>query len=179
MSRLVAVEYLSLDGVFESPGWSGPYFDEEVQKFQYDNLFGSDALVLGRLTYEAFAAAWPGMATDEQGFGERMNSLPKHVVTSSTATPEWNASFITGDVDAQITELKNSDGGDLLINGSGDLVTYLTSKGLIDEYRFMIFPIILGQGRRLFPEGVGELPLRLTKSQVTPSGVAILTYEPA
>ena len=178
MSKLVAVEYLSLDGVFDEPGWSGPYFNDEVGAFQTNNLFGSDAMLLGRKTYEGFARAWPTMPDDEQGFGKRMNALPKFVVTKSTAAPEWNATFLSGDIDAQISALKANPGGDLLLNGSGELLTYLSSRGLVDEYRFMVFPILLGKGRRLFPENVGELPLRLTKSQITSSGVAILTYEP-
>ncbi len=178
MSKLAAVEYLSLDGIFESPGWSGPYFDSEVSDFQYENLFASDALVLGRVTYEGFSAAWPSMTEDERGFGERMNSLPKHVASTTLASAAWNASLLEGDVGNAIAALKRVPGNDLLLNGSGILFNYLSRKGLIDEYRFMIYPVIVGIGRPLFTHGGARRGLTLMKSRLTPSGVAILTYVP-
>jgi dihydrofolate reductase len=178
MGKVVAVEYLSLDGVMENPGWSGPYFNDEVAKFQYDNLFGSDALLLGRVTYEGFKAAWPS-ATDEQGFADRMNSLPKYVVTTTLTEGEWNATLLTGEVPDEVARLRKEFDGTLLINGSGALFRTLHAAGLIDEYRFMIFPVVLGIGKRLFPEGSADGAMKLVKSQVTGSGVAILSYRPA
>jgi dihydrofolate reductase len=175
MGALIAVEYTSVDGVMAEPGWSGPYFNDEVAQFQYDNLFGADALLLGRVTYEGFKAAWPAMEGDEQGFGVRMNTMPKYVATTTLTEPEWNATFLAGDVAEAVAQLKQSDRR-LLLNGSADLFNYLSGKGLIDEYRIMIFPVIVGAGKRLFAEGSSAPQLALTKSQITTSGVAILTY---
>jgi dihydrofolate reductase len=177
MGKLIAVEYLSVDGVMENPGWSGPYFNDEVAKFQEDNLFESDALLLGRVTYEGFAAAWPSMGGDPVGFGDRMNALPKYVATTTLTEPEWNADFIEGDVAEAVAALKAQPGLTLLLNGSAELFRYLSAHGLIDEYRFMIFPVVVGDGKRLFDEG-GELALDLVKTEITSSGVAILTYVP-
>lgn len=177
MGRIVAVEYLTLDGVMEEPTWSGPYFNEEVQDFQYDNLFGSDALLLGRVTYEGFKSAWPSM-TDERGFAERMNNLPKYVSTSTLTEPEWNATLMAGDPAEAVARLRREFDGTLLVNGSGRLFLALHGAGLIDEYRFMYFPIVRGHGLRLFPEGSAAAGLVLVKSQITRSGVALLTYQP-
>jgi dihydrofolate reductase len=177
MGKIVAVEYVSLDGVMEEPSWSGPYFNEELQKFQYDNLFESDALLLGRVTYEGFKSAWPGMS-DEAGFADRMNGLPKHVATTTLMEPEWNASFIRGDVAEAVTRLKGAN-RTLLINGSAQLVNYLGGHGLIDEYRLMIYPVLVGGGRRLFDADGPKGAFTLTKSRTTESGVTILNYIPA
>src|SRR5215471_7058717 len=113
MSTVVAVEYLSLDGVMEEPRWSGPYFNDEVSEFQYDNLFGSSALLLGRVTYEGFKSSWPTM-TDEAGFADRMNALPKYVASSTLDRGEWNATLLTGDVVDEVTRLKRDVSGSLL-----------------------------------------------------------------
>jgi dihydrofolate reductase len=176
MSTVVAVEYLSLDGVMEEPHWSGPYFNDEVAEFQYNNLFSSDALLLGRVTYEGFKSAWPTM-TDERGFADRMNGMPKYVSSSTLDTGEWNATLLKGDPAEQVTALKRDVEGTLLINGSAQLFQALHAAGLIDEYRFMIYPIVVGTGGHLFAEG-GAGGLKLVKSQITDSGVAILTYHP-
>ena len=177
MGTVIAVEYVSLDGVMAEPGWSGPYFDDEVARFQNDNLFSADALLLGRVTYEGFKAAWPNMEGDEQGFGKRMNSLPKYVATTTLTEAEWNATFLQGDVTAAVTELKAGD-QTLLLNGSADLFNDLSGAGLIDEYRLMVFPVVVGSGKRLFAEGASAPGLRLLRSTITASGVAILTYGP-
>ena len=177
MGKVIAVEYLSLDGVMEEPGWSGLYFNDEVAKFQYDNLFESDALLLGRVTYEGFKAAWPTMEGTGD-FGERMNGIRKYVATNTLTEPEWNATFLSGDVAAQISRIKGATNETLLINGSAELFTYLGDRGLIDEYRFMVFPVVVGSGKHLFEEGKGRA-FTLIKSQITTSGVAILTYTPA
>jgi dihydrofolate reductase len=177
MGKIVAVEYVSLDGVMEEPAWSGPYFNEELQNFQYENLFESDALLLGRVTYEGFKAAWPSMS-DEAGFADRMNGLPKYVATTTLVEPEWNASFIDGDVAEAVTRLRSAD-NTLLINGSAQLVNYLGGHGLIDEYRLMIYPVLVGGGKRLFDDSGPKGAFTLKEGRTTDSGVAILTYVPA
>jgi dihydrofolate reductase len=179
MGKVFAVSYLSLDGVMENPAWSGPYFNEELQDFQYDNLFECDALLLGRVTYEGFKAAWPSMTDDERGFGLRMNAIPKYVA-STTLTPaemEWNAELLDGDVPAAVARLKEQPDLDLMIGGSAQLIESLRPHDLIDEYRLMIYPVIVGGGKRLFTGGGSTL--KLTNSQITDSGVAVLTYRPA
>jgi dihydrofolate reductase len=117
MSTVVAVEYLSLDGVMENPAWSAPYFNDEVEQFQYDNLFGSSALLLGRVTYEGFKSAWPSMS-DERGFADRMNSLPKYVATTTLTEGEWNATLLSGDVVEEVAHLKEKLDGTLTAAGS-------------------------------------------------------------
>ena len=183
MGRVVAVEYLTLDGVMEAPAWSGPYFDPFVGEFQADNLFPSDALLLGRVTYEGFKAAWPGMADDPAdtiGFGKRMNDLPKFVATRTLTEPEWNATFLEGDaVDAVAALRADAEVGTLLINGSGALLRDLIAGGLVDELRLMIFPVLVGAGGRLFSTDEAAHAWQLTQSRTSPSGVVILNYEPA
>lgn len=180
MSRLVATEYVTLDGVMEEPGrWSFPFWNEEAAEFKHDELFASDALLLGRITYEGFAAAWPTM-TGTGAFGERMNSIPKYVVSGTLANATWNNShLIVGDVAAEVARLKQQPGQDLLLEGSGQLLEALMRAGLIDEYRLMLYPLVLGSGKRLFQDGMAHTKLRLTGTQTTSTGVAILTYQPA
>lgn len=180
MGRIIAVEYVTLDGVFEEPGWSGPYFGSELQKFQWDNLMEADALLLGRVTYEGFSQAWPAMEAETGDFGQKMNSMPKYVVTTTVDTLAWNATRLDGDVVTAVTALKESDdSGSLLINGSGQLFNTLSEAGLIDEYRFMLFPVVVGTGRKLWRDGAPNQPLTLTNSLVTESGTLVLTYVPA
>ncbi|HEV2450691.1 MAG TPA: dihydrofolate reductase family protein [Streptosporangiaceae bacterium] len=182
MSRIVVTEFVSLDGVMEEPRWTfqferGP----EGAKFKYDELFDSAALLLGRVTYQGFAQAWPSMGTDE--FGQRMNSIPKYVVSGTLADDEatWGpTTVLRGDVMAEIARLKASPGGDLLVEGSCQLAQALTQRGLIDEYRLMLFPIILGAGKRLFPGQMSTAArLTLTDSRPDRDGVLLLTYQPA
>jgi dihydrofolate reductase len=177
MSRIVVAEYVSLDGVVSEPSWTGPYFNEELGDAQLALLMRSEGLLLGRVTYEGFAAAWPAMR-DEQGFADRMNALPKHVATTTRSDLEWNATPLEGDVPTAVAALKARPDHDLLVYGSPTLVDALTSAGLVDEYRLMIFPVVLGAGRRLFGDGV-TATLELTESLITTAGVAILTYVPA
>jgi dihydrofolate reductase len=135
--RLVATEYLTFDGVFEEPGrWSGPFFNEEAQKFKFDELQASDALLLGRKTYEGFAAAWPKMPGTGE-FGVKMNSMPKYVVSSTLKAVDWTGSrLVTGEVAGEIRKLKAAPGKDLLLAGSGQLFNSLMQADLIDLYRF-------------------------------------------
>lgn len=178
MRKIVAAEYVSLDGVMEEPRWTIPFWNEELGQYQYDQLFASDALLLGRVTYEGFAAAWPSM-TDEQGFADRMNSMPKYVASTTLETLEWNANRIEGDVAAAVAKLKEQPGQDILIYGSAALVQTLLPHGLIDEYRLMVHPVLLGGGKRLFPDGIDATTLALVESKTTATGVLLLRYQPA
>ena len=177
--RVVATEYLSLDGVFEEPGrWSGPFFNDEAAQFKLRELQASDALLLGRKTYEGFAAAWPSM-TDEAGFADKMNSMPKYVVSSTLDRVDWPGSrLVTGDVAEEVRKLQQEPGQDLLLSGSGQLFTAMKQANLIDLYRFMVHPIVLGKGKRLFAEGVDEKVLALTHTETFGSGIIILEYAP-
>jgi dihydrofolate reductase len=175
--RVVAAVYVSLDGVVENPSWTMPYWNDELARFQKELLFSSDALLLGRVTYQGFAAAWPNM-TDEDGFADRMNSLPKFVATTTLEQAGWNATLLTTEVVDQVRALKEQPGQNLLVYGSAELLDTLTRAGLVDEYRLMVFPVVLGQGKRLFNDGA-TAALRLADAQTTATGVAILTYEPA
>jgi dihydrofolate reductase len=143
-----------------------------------DYLFASDALLLGRVTYQGFAAAWPTMEGTGD-FGERMNTLPKFVASTTLDTGEWNATIIKGDLAAQVAKLKHEPGQDLLIYGSGDVVDELTRHGLIDEYRLMIHPVIVGSGKRLSHGVTTTTPLQLVGTITTATGVVVATYTPA
>jgi dihydrofolate reductase len=176
--KVVVTEYMTLDGVMDEPGqWSFPYFNDELAKFKYDELFASDALLLGRVTYQGFAAAWPTM-TGTGDFGERMNGMPKYVASTTLTEAEWNASLIEGDVAEEVSKLKQQPGQDLLVAGSAQLVRTLQQRDLIDEYRFLVHPIILGSGKRLFSDGSDTKKLRLVESKTSSTGVLILTYHP-
>jgi dihydrofolate reductase len=177
--RLVATEYVSLDGVMEEPGqWSFPFFSDDAGKFKHDELFATDALLLGRLTYEGFAAAWPAM-TGTGDFGERMNSLPKYVASTTLKEVGWNSTLLEGDVVDAVARLKEQPGRDLLLSGSASLFQLLMERNLIDEYRFMLHPIALGAGKRLFKDGAPQRVLKLTETKPLSLGVVVLYYEPA
>lgn len=178
--RLVATEYLSLDGVFEEPGhWSFPYFDEQAAKFKSDELATADAQLLGRFTYEGFAKAWPTMEGTGD-FGVKMNSMPKYVVSTTLKNPEWtNTHVISSNVEEEIRKLKAQPGGDLLLAGSGQLFNALMSAGLIDLYRFMVHPIVIGKGKRLFANDDHRRGLRRIDTKQFPNGIVVLEYEPA
>jgi dihydrofolate reductase len=178
--RLVATEYLSLDGVFEEPGqWSFPFFSDQAAQFKWRELQASDALLLGRRTYEGFAAAWPTMEGTGE-FGEKMNGMPKYVVSSTLEKVDWSGSILLkGDLATAIGKLKEQPGQDLLLSGSGQLFNGLKQAGLIDLYRLMVHPIVLGRGARLFPDAVGQTVLKLTHHEVFDFGIVILEYQPA
>jgi dihydrofolate reductase len=189
MRKVVAVEYVTVDGVMTDPGgvgeielggWSGAHFDDELARHQFEQLQASDALLLGRVTFEGFAAAWPSMEETEGDFAVRMNSLPKFVASTTLRGPlVWNGVLLEGDVPGEVAKLKAQQGGDLLVYGSGQLVNALHPHGLIDEYQLMVFPVTLGMGEHLFRDGGGKRDLRLSEAKVTESGVAVLTYQPA
>jgi dihydrofolate reductase len=180
MRKLVATEYVMLDGVMEEPGmWSFPFWNEEAMKFKSDELFASDALLLGRITYEGFAKAWPTM-TDTGAFGERMNGTPKYVVSTTLQTLEWNNShLLKGDAVEAVSDLKQQPGQDILLSGSGQLLRTLMPHDLVDEYRLMLHPIVLGSGKRLFPDESAKTTLRLVDAKTTSTGIVILTHHPA
>jgi dihydrofolate reductase len=185
--KLVAAEYLSLDGVVEDPGpagdyqhrgWTVPYWNDEIAKWQTDQLFASQALLLGRTTYEEFAASWPLRSGDP--FTDRMNSLPKYVASTTLQEPlEWNSTLLEGDIADAVARLKEEPGDDLLIYGSGALVDTLMPHKLIDEYRFMIYPLVLGSGARFFRDERDKQTLTLKRTEMSSSGVTMLVCEPA
>ena len=182
MSKIVVSQFVTLDGVFEDPGgsegidrggWAFRYErGEEGDRFKLDEVMAADGLLLGRVTYEGFAAAWPSR-TDEFGYADKFNGMPKYVVSSRLSDPEWNNTRVV-----TLEELSGLE-GELLVNGSGQLVHALFERGLVDELRLMVFPTVLGTGRHLFGESPSELPFRLVKSTpVGEDGVTILVYQP-
>lgn len=175
MRKVIAAEYVTLDGVTEGAEWTVPFWTDDLAAIQHKLLFESDALLMGRVTYQGMSQAWP-KSKDENGFAERMNSLPKFVPSRTLHELEWNATLIEGDVAEEVTRLKNLSGQHLLIYGSSVLVQYLMKHGLIDEYRLMVFPIVLGHGKRLFGEGT-EVTLQLVDSKALASGVVVQTYK--
>ena len=187
VGRIVVTEFVSLDGVVEDPGgaedfkYGGWSFEisrgDEGDKFKLDETMASDALLLGRVTYEGFADAWPSRDGE---FADKFNSMPKYVVSSTLKDPTWtNSTVLSGDVAAEVAKLKQQVDGDIVVHGSVQLVQALIDHDLVDELRLMVFPVVLGSGKRIFGETSDKKPLRLADSKVVGDGVAILTYEPA
>ncbi|HEU5064796.1 MAG TPA: dihydrofolate reductase family protein [Gaiellaceae bacterium] len=185
MGRIVVTEFVSLDGVTEDPGGSEDFkyggwsFDfsrgDEGDKFKLDETRASDALLLGRVTYEGFARAWP---TREGEFADKFNAMPKYVVSSTLTDPEWtNTTVLEGDLAAEVARVKEQHEGDIVVHGSMQLVEALLENDLVDELRLMVFPVVLGSGKRLFGETSDKKALKLRDSQVVGDGVAILVYE--
>jgi dihydrofolate reductase len=170
---------MTLDGVVEAPDkWSFPFWSDESGKFKSDELRATDALLLGRVTYEGFAAAWPGRK-DEEGFADRFNSMPKYVASKTLKKLEWNNSHvIKGDLAAEVSKLKQEPGQDIVIHGSPTLIRSLMPHDLIDEYRLLVYPLVLGRGKRLFDES-SEANLELAESQAFSKGVVKLVYRRA
>ena len=189
MSKLVVSQFVTVDGVMDDPGGSegsgyGGWafqFDRgpDGNQFKLDEVMEAGALVLGRVTYEGFAAAWPSRS-DEAGFADKFNSMPKYVFSTTLERAEWNNStLLRGDVVTEVSKLKQQPGGDLLVNGSRTLLRTLMEHDLVDEYRLMVFPVVIGSGKRLFEDGSTRTALRLTEARpVGPDGVVVLTYEP-
>jgi dihydrofolate reductase len=187
MGRIVVSEFVSLDGVVEDPGGSEDFkyggwsFEfnrgEEGDKFKLDETLGSEALLLGRVTYEGFAEAWPSRDGE---FADKFNTMPKYVVSSTLEDPAWtNSTVLNGDVPEAVSGLRQRIDGDIVVHGSARLVQTLLEAGLIDELRLMVFPVVLGAGKRLFGDTSDKKTLRLTDSKMVGDGVAILTYQPA
>jgi dihydrofolate reductase len=186
MRKIVVSEFLSLDGVMEDPGgaegfehggWSMAYGSEEIGMFKFSELVASDALLLGRVTYEDFAAAWPTMEGTGE-FGERMNNNAKYVVSTTLKTADWNNShIIQANVVDEIKKLKNQPGKDILVGGSAKLIQTLMDNDLVDTYRLLVYPVVLGSGKRLFRDGT-TASLKLIESKDVGAGVVSFIYEP-
>jgi dihydrofolate reductase len=187
--RVVVSEFVSLDGVMEDPSWTFRFMSEERENFKFDELSASDALLLGRTTYEDFAAAWPNMMEqyegprrDElQGYADMMNGYPKYVVSTTLEEPlEWNNStLINGDVAEEVLKLKQQPGKDILVFGSAALANTLMQHDLVDEYRLMVFPVVIGSGKRLFENMSDSKVLSLSDTKTLGFGVVVLSYQPA
>ena len=185
MGKLVISEFVSLDGVIEDPGgaektknggWTIPYTNEEFMKFKFDELFATKALLLGRITYEGFAAAWPSMK-DEQGFADRMNNIAKYVVTTTLSDAKWtNSKLIKQNVADEVAKLKGQT-EELLVFGSGKLIKTLMQHDLVDEYRLLVYPVVLGSGKRLFTHDEMK-KLKLVEARPFKTGVVLLRYVP-
>ena len=179
MRKVVASEIMSLDGVVESPEkWSFQFHNDQMEEAIGEAMAASDSMLLGRVTYEGFAAFWPSQAED-QGFAGYMNNTPKYVVSRTLEEPlEWqNSTLIKGDVAEEITRLKQQPGKDISITGSGTLVRSLLQDDLLDELRLMVHPIVAGSGKRLFEEGDAQKALKLVDSKTFSTGVLYLTYQ--
>jgi dihydrofolate reductase len=174
MRKVKLAMYVSLDGVVEEPAWTMPFWDDQLAALQDGYLRSSDALLLGRVTYQGFAAAWPTME-DTGDFGEKMNSMPKFVASRTLNDAEWNATIMQGEVSDAVAALKDEPGQDLLIYGSGQLVDELTHHNLIDEYRLMVHPVVQATGKRLFADAA-PITLQLADIVTTETGVVIATY---
>ena len=183
MGNVVVTEFMTVDGVIEDPGgsehggWSFK-FDRgpDGDRFKLDEAMGSDALLLGRVTYQGFADAWPSRDGE---FADKFNEMPKYVVSTTLEDPEWNNStVITGDLAEAVSRLKEQHDGDIVVHGSAQLVQALADQGLVDEYRLMVFPVVLGTGKRLFADASKMTTLTLADSKIVGSGVLILTYRP-
>jgi len=187
MGRIVVTEFMSLDGVVEDPGgaedykyggWSFEYSrGNDGDKFKLDETMDSQALLLGRVTYEGFADAWPSR---EGEFADKFNNMPKYVVSTTLSDPEWtNSTVISGDLAEGVARIKDEVDGDVVVHGSAQLAQALLEQDLVDELRLMVFPVVLGTGKRLFGETSDKKSLRLVDSKMVGDGVAILIYEPA
>ena len=186
MGRIVVTEFVSLDGVMEDPGGSenfkhgGWSFEisrgEDGDKFKLDETMGSDALLLGRVTYEGFADAWPKRDGE---FADKFNNMPKYVVSSTLKDPDWNnTTVLGGDVAESVSRVKDEIDGDIVVHGSAQLVQALLENDLVDEVRLMVFPVVLGGGKRIFGETSDKKPMKLAKSMTVGDGVEVMVYEP-
>ena len=185
MRKLIVSEFVTLDGVMEAPGgeeghphsgWVFDFHGPDQERYKLDEVMESEALLLGRVTYEGFSKAWPDRGGE---FAGKMNSMPKFVVSSTLTDPAWeNTTVLGGDVAEEIKKLKGGDGGSILVAGSCQLVHGLIENGLVDELRVMIFPVAIGGGKRLFPETSEKTKLELSDTKAFGTGVVVHTYEP-
>jgi len=187
MGRIIATEFVSLDGVVEAPG-GGESFEhggwsfeinrgEEGNKFKLDEALESEALLLGRKTYEGFAAAWPSQTG---AFADKFNHMPKYVVSSTLTTADWsNTTVLRGELTSEIGRLRERHKGPIVVHGSPTLIQALLERDLLDELRLMVYPVVLGKGKRLFGSTTKKKPMRLRSSKLVGNGVQILVYEPA
>ena len=188
MGKLVVTEFISLDGVIEDPGgaegfeqggWSFRHPAPEGQQFKAEELRDSDAQLLGRVTYEGFAAAWPAMEESTGDFGKKMNAMPKFVVSTTLTEAAWNnTTILSGSLAEEVARLKDTYEGDILVAGSATLVGALNELSLVDEFRLMVHPVVLGKGKRLFREGSAGMDLELAESRKAGPDVLLLIYRP-
>jgi dihydrofolate reductase len=182
MRKLVVSEWMTLDGVFDADTmkeWFEPYDSEDRQNYIKENVLTSDAFLVGRVTYEMLASYWPNQKNNEMGVADRLNSAPKYVVSSTLKNAEWNNStIINEDVVEEVTKLKQQPGQDILMFGSATLVQSLMEADLIDEYRFLVHPTIMGGGKRFFKDGMFATKLKLVKTETLNSGVTLDCYQP-
>lgn len=176
MRKLVVTEFLSLDGVMEAPAWTLPYWNDEIAGFKGEETNATDAILLGRVTYEGFAAAWP---TSKDEGAPYFNSVRKYVVSTTLEKAEWNNSIIIKEnIFEEISKLKQQDGRDITVHGSATLAQSLMQHNLVDYYRLLVYPVVVGSGKRLFREGINAT-LKLVEAKPFSSGVTALIYEPA
>jgi len=185
MRTLIVTEFITLDGVVEAPGgepthphagWTMPYGVPELFEYKLTETLEAESLLLGRTTYEGFSEAWPGRDGE---FADKMNAMPKHVVTSTLDELGWNSEVLSGDVPAAVRGLKEGDGGPILVAGSASLVRTLLSHDLVDELRLMVFPVMVGGGLTIFPTDRKKIALELADQQRYSSGVLLQVYRPA
>jgi dihydrofolate reductase len=189
MGKLVVTEFISLDGVIEDPGgaegsehggWSFRFPAPDAEKVKFEELMNSDVQLLGRVTYQGFAAAWPAMEESVGEFAVRMNTMPKVVVSTTLTEPAWqNTTVISAGVPTAVARLKGQYGGDILVAGSATLAGTLREHDLVDEYRLMVYPVLLGGGKRLFADSAAASDLTLAESRKVGPDVLLLTYRPA
>ena len=183
LRKLVVSEWVTLDGVFDADSmkeWFEPYDSPDRQEYIKENVLTSDAFLVGRVTYEMLAAYWPNQKNNEMGVADRLNSAPKYVVSSTLKKAEWNNStIINEDVVEEITKLKQQSGQDILVFGSAKLVQSLMEADLVDEYRFLVHPIIMGRGKRFFRDEMVATKLKLVKTKTLNSGVILDCYQSA
>lgn len=180
MRKIVATEFLSLDGVTENPAWTFPYWNDEVAAFKEEEKNSSDALLLGRVTYEGFAASWPKTSPEKDPFAPFMNNVRKYVASTTLKEPlAWNNSvLIRGDLIEEVNKLKQQDGQDIAVHGSARLAQTLMQHDLVDSLRLLVYPVVVGKGQRLFKEDAAAT-WKLVESQAYRSGVVAMVYEPA
>lgn len=188
MGKVVVSEFITLDGVIEDPGgaegtefggWSLRFPSEEGQQFKYEELMASDVQLMGRVTYEEFAQAWPAMEEVAGDFGAKMNAMPKVVVSTTLTNPEWKNSIVAGgDLPTTVASLKEQYDGDILVPGSATLIESLREHDLVDEYRLMVHPVVLGQGKKLFKEDTTPVDLALIETRKAGPDVQLLIYRP-
>jgi dihydrofolate reductase len=191
--QLTSTMFLSVDGVYQGPGgpsedrsggfdrggWLVPHFDEETGEFMNKVFENVDAFLLGRRTYDIFAASWPKATDPNDPVANKLNTLPKYVASTTLTDPEWaNTTVLEGDVADAVRELKQREGRELQVHGSGQLVRFLLEQDLVDRLNLLVFPVIVGAGRRLFPDSGVATGLALDESRTTPSGVTISVYRP-
>jgi dihydrofolate reductase len=180
MRKIVSNLFMSLDGVVEAPDrWSLAYWTDEIGQAVGSGMAAADAMLLGRVTYQGFAEAWPGRTVDEDEGAEFMNSVRKYVVSTTLTDVDWhNSVLLQGDPSVAVRALKAESGGEIMTSGSTTLVRWLLAEGLVDELNLLVYPVVVGSGKRLFPEDGPQFPLRLRKSAEFSNGVLHLVYGP-